>query len=55
MTVLKRGQAVQQMFDADGGEGYTVGNQYVACQKVDLQAEFKVWVIRERYADAGGG
>ena len=54
MTVLKRGQAVQQMFDADGGEGYTVGNQYVACQKVDLQAEFKIWALRERYADAGG-
>ena len=54
MTVLKRGQAVQQVFDADGGESYTIGNQYVACQKVDLQAEFKIWALRERYADAGG-
>ena len=54
MPVLKRGQAVQQVFDADGGESYTIGNQYVACQKVDLQAEFKIWALRERYADAGG-
>ena len=52
--MLKRGQAVQQMFNADEGDGYTVGNQYVARQKVDLQAQFKAWAIREHYADKCG-
>ena len=54
MRVLKRGQAVQQMFNAEDGDGYTVGSQYRVRQPVDLQAEFKKWAIRERYADKGG-